>query len=93
MYSFKEKNKHKKKIIIISSVIVITFLLYYSLKLDRKIYLVENGCKSIVTVIEKDPYYANYLKEKYKGRSNVTVIEGDALEFDFFIKSIIIHTN
>lgn len=57
MYSFKEKNKHKKKIIIISSVIVITFLLYYSLKLDRKIYLVENGCKSIVTVIEKVMVY------------------------------------
>ena len=36
-----------------------------------------------VTVIEKDPYYANYLKEKYKDNQNVTVIEGDALEYDF----------
>lgn len=44
-------------------------------------YLISGN--NFVTVIEKDPYYANYLKEKYKGRSNVTVIEGDALEFDF----------
>ena len=44
-------------------------------------YLISGN--NYVTVIEKDPYYANYLKEKYKGRSNVTVIEGDALEFDF----------
>ena len=38
---------------------------------------------NFVTVFEKDPYYANYLKEKYKDKSNVTVIEGDALKFDF----------
>lgn len=36
-----------------------------------------------ITVIEKDPYYANFLKEKYKDNSNVTVIEGDALDFDY----------
>lgn len=36
-----------------------------------------------VTVIEKDPYYANYLKEKYKNYNNVTVIEGDALTLDY----------
>ena len=36
-----------------------------------------------VTVIEKDSYYANFLKEKYKNKSNVVVIEGDALNFDF----------
>ena len=36
-----------------------------------------------VTVIEKDPYYASYLREKYKDYSNVTVIEGDALEFNY----------
>ena len=36
-----------------------------------------------VTVIEKDPYYAAYLKEKYKGVTNITVVEGDALEYDF----------
>lgn len=38
---------------------------------------------NVVTVIEKDPYYANYLKEKYKNKNNVVVIEGDALKFDF----------
>ena len=36
-----------------------------------------------VTVIEKDPYYANLLKQKYSSYSNVEVIEGDALTFDF----------
>lgn len=36
-----------------------------------------------VTVIEKDPYYANYLRNKYKDFSNVTVIEGDALDFNY----------
>ena len=36
-----------------------------------------------VTVIEKDPYYANLLKNKYGAYSNVEVIEGDALTFDF----------
>lgn len=36
-----------------------------------------------VTVIEKDPYYANYLKEKYKDMPNVNIIEGDALKYDF----------
>lgn len=44
-------------------------------------YLIQGN--NPVTVIEKDPYYANYLKEKYKDCENVTVIEGDALEFDF----------
>ena len=38
---------------------------------------------NFVTVIEKDPYYADYLKEKYKDKSNVIVIEGDALDFDY----------
>lgn len=38
---------------------------------------------NFVTVIEKDPYYAAYLKEKYKDKSNVIVIEGDALDFDY----------
>lgn len=37
-----------------------------------------------VTVIEKDPYYAKLLTEKYKDYPNVTVIEGDALEFDTY---------
>lgn len=36
-----------------------------------------------VTVIEKDPYYASLLKKKYTEISNVTVIEGDALQFDY----------
>ena len=40
-------------------------------------------CNNHVTVIEKDPYYASYLREKYKDYSNVTVIEGDALEFNY----------
>ncbi len=44
-------------------------------------YLVSGN--NYVTVIEKDPYYANYLKEKYKDMKNVTVIEGDALDYDF----------
>ncbi len=36
-----------------------------------------------VTVIEKDSYYALLLKNKYQNKDNVTVIEGDALEFNF----------
>ncbi len=36
-----------------------------------------------LTVIEKDPYFANYLKQKYSSFKNVTVIEGDALDFDY----------
>ena len=44
-------------------------------------YLVEMN--NDITVIEKDPYYANLLKEKYKGYPNVRVIEGDALAFDY----------
>lgn len=44
-------------------------------------YLVQGN--NHVTVIEKDPYYANLLKNKYANMPNVTVIEGDALQFDF----------
>ena len=44
-------------------------------------YLIQGN--NHVTVIEKDPYYANYLKNKYKDYPNVEVIEGDALQFDF----------
>ncbi len=36
-----------------------------------------------VTVIEKDPYYAAYLRNKYKNCNNVMVVEGDALDFDY----------
>lgn len=38
---------------------------------------------NLVTVIEKDPYYANVLREKYANFPNVTVVEGDALDFNF----------
>ena len=41
-----------------------------------------NG-KNFVTVIEKDPYYANFLKQKYENYPNVEVVFGDALDFDF----------
>lgn len=44
-------------------------------------YLVQGN--NHVTVIEKDPYYANLLKNKYANMPNVTVIEGDALQFNF----------
>lgn len=44
-------------------------------------YLVQGN--NYVTVIEKDPYYANLLKKKYEGYSNVIVIEGDALTYNF----------
>ena len=44
-------------------------------------YLISGN--NYVTVIEKDPFYADYLKAKYKGISNVSVVEGDALDFDF----------
>ncbi len=44
-------------------------------------YLLESEC--FLTVVEKDPYYANFLKEKYRGVDRVTIIEGDALELDF----------
>lgn len=40
--------------------------------------------KNHVTVIEKDPYYAELLREKFSKNSNVEVIEGDALQFDFY---------
>lgn len=36
-----------------------------------------------ITVIEKDKYYADYLKQRYANFPNVTVIEGDALDFDY----------
>lgn len=41
-----------------------------------------NGNNNI-TVIELDPYYANFLKEKYKDNKNVTIIEGNALGFNY----------
>ncbi len=44
-------------------------------------YLVQGN--NFITVIEKDPYYANLLKEKYADYPNVRVVEGDALEFDY----------
>lgn len=44
-------------------------------------YLIQG--KNYVTVIEKDPYYANLLKNKYANVPNITVIEGDALQFNF----------
>lgn len=37
-----------------------------------------------VTVIEKDSYYAKLLREKFSKNSNVEVVEGDALQFDFY---------
>lgn len=44
-------------------------------------YLVQGN--NFVTVIEKDPYYAKLLKEKYIDYPNVKVYEGDALDFDY----------
>ena len=44
-------------------------------------YLVRG--KNFVTVIEKDPYYAALLRNKYQEYSNVSVVEGDALNYDF----------
>lgn len=44
-------------------------------------YLVKGD--NYITVIEKDPYYANLLKNKYSTYDNVEIIEGDALTFDF----------
>jgi 16S rRNA (adenine1518-N6/adenine1519-N6)-dimethyltransferase len=44
-------------------------------------YLAEG--KNFVTVIEKDPYYAAFLKNRYKDYPNVNVVEGDALAFDY----------
>lgn len=38
---------------------------------------------NFVTVIEKDPYYADYLKKKYTKYPNLRVIEGDALTYNF----------
>lgn len=34
-------------------------------------------------MIEKDSYYARFLKNKYKENKNLEIIEGDALEFDY----------
>ena len=44
-------------------------------------YLVQGN--NMVTVIEKDPYYAKLLKEKYADYPNVKVYEADALTFDY----------
>ena len=44
-------------------------------------YLVKGN--NFITVIEKDSYYANLLKQKYKDYPNVTIIEGDALNFNY----------
>lgn len=44
-------------------------------------YLVQGN--NFVTVIEKDPYYYKYLKQRYAGLSNVQIIEGDALDYNF----------
>lgn len=44
-------------------------------------YLIKGD--NYITVIEKDPYYANLLKNKYSTYDNVEIIEGDALTFDF----------
>ncbi len=38
---------------------------------------------ALITVIEKDTYYASYLKDMFKNNPNVTVIEGDALNFNY----------
>lgn len=38
---------------------------------------------NMVTVIEKDPYYAKFLEEKYKDYQNVTIVFGDALDYDY----------
>lgn len=40
--------------------------------------------KNHVVVIEKDSYYANLLKEKFAEYDNVEVVEGDALQFDYY---------
>ena len=37
-----------------------------------------------VVVIEKDSYYARLLKEKFAEYENVEIIEGDALQFDYY---------
>lgn len=44
-------------------------------------YLVQG--KNFVTVIEKDSYYAALLRDKYQDMPNVSVVEGDALNYDF----------
>lgn len=44
-------------------------------------YLVRGN--NFVTVIEKDSYYANLLREKYKDYPNVQIIEGDALNYTY----------
>ncbi len=44
-------------------------------------YLVQGN--NHVTVIEKDPYYADLLRNKYVNKPNVIVIEGDALQYSF----------
>ena len=36
-----------------------------------------------VIVIEKDPYYAVLLRNRYRGWGNVKIIEGDALAYDY----------
>ncbi|MGM0216457.1 rRNA adenine N-6-methyltransferase family protein [Enterococcus sp. AZ109] len=44
-------------------------------------YLSKSG--SLLTVIEKDSYYACFLKNKYSDTEYLEVIEGDALDFDY----------
>ena len=44
-------------------------------------YLVRGN--NFITVIEKDPYYAAFLRDRYKDYPNVTIVEGDALTYDY----------
>lgn len=37
-----------------------------------------------VVVIEKDSYYANLLKDKFAEYENVEIVEGDALQFNYY---------
>lgn len=45
-------------------------------------YLVKGN--NYVVVIEKDPYYAKLLKSKFAEYENVEIVEGDALQYDYY---------
>lgn len=40
--------------------------------------------KNHVVVIEKDPYYADLLRKMFSDYENVEVVEGDALQYDYY---------
>ena len=79
MYSYNSKNKNKKRniIIVIISIIVVILCLFYSLKTNRNITIVEKGLKDVSVFISKTVMYpfTSLNKEKNVDQSKSYVIQ------------------